>query len=184
MLETEGAPAAEQDADPSGGPTADGAAGGGELLVHVVGEVSLPGVVELPAGSRVADAIEAAGGASDAAVLSAVNLARVLVDGEQLLVPNAEQIAAGAGAAGGAGAAAGAPSAVGSAAGGVAGGLVDLNAADAATLETLPRVGPALAQRIIDWREANGGFASVEQLMEVSGIGAKTFEGLAGQVTV
>jgi competence protein ComEA len=64
------------------------------------------------------------------------------------------------------------------------GGLLDLNSADAASLETLPRVGPALAQRILDWREANGGFASVEQLLEVSGIGAKTLDGFRELVTV
>lgn len=147
-----------------------------QIFVHVVGEVAQPGVVELEAGARVATAIEAAGGASDAAVLSGVNLARVVADGEQVLVPNAEQVAAGVADVAGAG--------VGGGAAGGGAGLVNLNAADAATLETLPKVGPALAQRIIDWRERNGGFASIEQLLDVSGIGQKTFEGLQDRVTV
>ncbi len=147
------------------------------VLVHVVGEVQHPGVVELPAGSRVAEAIEAVGGARASAVLSAVNLARLVADGEQILVPDAEQAAAGAAAVPPVSGAAGGAAAPG-------GGLLDLNSADAASLETLPRVGPALAQRILDWREANGGFASVEQLLEVSGIGAKTLDGFRELVTV
>ncbi|MBL5975409.1 MAG: ComEA family DNA-binding protein [Candidatus Leucobacter sulfamidivorax] len=141
------------------------------LLVHVVGEVRSPGVVELEGGARVRDAIEAAGGATELAVLAGVNLARLLTDGEQIVVPNAETAEA---------AAAGAPGA------GVAGapGPVSLNAADAAALETLPGVGPALAQRILAWRAANGAFSSVEQLLEISGIGQKTFEGLRESVTL
>ncbi|RGE22394.1 ComEA family DNA-binding protein [Leucobacter sp. wl10] len=160
-------------------PTASGSAA--PVLVHVVGEVKSPGVVELPAESRVADAIEAAGGVGEAAVLSGVNLARTVADGEQILVPNAEQAASGGGAAAGAAGSSGstAPSEAGTGS-----GPLNLNAADAAALETLPRVGPALAQRIIDWREANGGFTSVEQLLEVSGIGAKTLDGFRELVTV
>lgn len=141
------------------------------LLVHVVGEVRSPGVVELDGGARVRDAIEAAGGATEQAVLAGVNLARPLVDGEQIVVPNADTAAAAVAAAPGAGVA-GSP------------GPVSLNAADAAALETLPGVGPALAQRILAWRTANGAFSSVEQLLEVSGIGQKTFEGLRESVTL
>ncbi|WP_449279886.1 helix-hairpin-helix domain-containing protein [Leucobacter sp. GX0328] len=152
-----------------------------EIIVHVIGEVAAPGVVRLPAGSRAADAIESAGGATEAAVLSAVNLARTIVDGEQLLVPNAAQIETGT--------AVDAPAAAepaGAAASGSGQGAasVDLNAATAAELETLPRVGPALSQRILEWREANGGFTAVDQLREVSGIGEKTFDGLRELVSV
>lgn len=143
------------------------------LFVHVVGEVHEPGVYELPPGSRVAAAIEAAGGATPSAVLAGVNLARVLVDGEQVQVPDQQQVIDGP---------LDASSAVSSPGG--ASALVNLNTADAAALETLPRVGPALAQRIIDWRTAHGGFDSVDHLMNVSGIGQKTFDQLRELVTV
>ncbi|QIK64653.1 ComEA family DNA-binding protein [Leucobacter viscericola] len=150
-----------------------------KIFVHVVGEVAKPGLVELAPGTRVAEAVTAAGGATPAAVLDAVNLARVTSDGEQIVVPNAEQVAAGIQTS---------PSAVQStsegASQGPSGSLVNLNTADAALLETLPRIGPSLAQRILDWRQANGAFATIDQLMEVSGVGAKTFEGLRERVTV
>ena len=158
-----------------------GTAASTRLFVHVVGEVAAPGVYELEAGSRVLAAIEAAGGATESAVLSALNLARPLGDGEQVLVPNAEAAASltAASAAGAAGTGSENPSAQM-----VNGGLVNLNTADLSALETLPRVGPALAQRILDWREANGAFTSPDQLLNVSGIGAKTFEQLQKLVTV
>lgn len=147
------------------------------LFVHVVGEVAQPGVYELRAGDRVLAAIEAAGGATDQAVLSALNLARALSDGEQLVVPDAQAAASGV------------PLPFGNgtdspAASSAHGGLVNLNTADSSALETLPRVGPALAQRIIDCREANGGFQNVDQLTSVSGIGQRTFEQLQALVTV
>lgn len=150
-----------------------------KLLVHVVGEVVKPGLVEMAAGARVADVIEQAGGATPQAALQALNLARAVTDGEQLLVPNAQQATegpplAGVPAAGSdAGSQAGAP-----------GALVNLNTADMTLLQTLPRIGPALAQRILDWRQSNGSFASVDQLMEVSGVGTKTYEDLRERVTV
>ena len=148
----------------------------GSVFVHVVGEVHEPGVYELEAGSRVSAALDAAGGSTEAAVLSGINLARVLADGEQIVVPDAEGAAAAAMAA--------APAAPGAGSGSSPGSPVNLNTADAAALETLPRVGPALAARIIDWRNVNGRFASVEQLLDVSGIGQKTFEQLRELVTV
>lgn len=162
------------------------------IFVHVVGEVAQAGVVELAPGARVQDALEAAGGATDKAVLEGINLARAVVDGEQLVVPNAEAVAAGAGAGAGSGSGTGAePGAGGGTNGGTSGSgsgaasqIVNINTADAVLLETLPRVGPALAGRIIDWREQNGGFASVDQLLEVTGIGVKTLEGFREQVTV
>lgn len=168
----------------AGAPAGTGDAGeDGAVYVHVVGEVKSPGVFTLPTGSRVADALEAAGGAGPKAELAGVNLARQVVDGEQVLVPNAKQLKAGGG-----GAAAGTPAPVapsgGGGAPGAAGAPVNLNTADQAALETLPRVGPALATRIIEWRDANGAFSSVDQLLEVTGIGEKTFAGLRDQVTV
>lgn len=145
------------------------------LLIHVLGAVEHPGVYELGSGARVVDAITAAGGLEDAADSSAINLARVLVDGEQIYVPELGETAppvpaegAGAGPAGAA----------------EAGGLVNINSADAAELETLPRIGPAMAQRIIDHRTTNGPFTAVDDLTDVPGIGEATLAGLRDLVTV
>ncbi|ACQ79993.1 competence protein ComEA helix-hairpin-helix repeat protein [Beutenbergia cavernae DSM 12333] len=147
----------------------------GEVVVHVAGLVASPGVVSLPPSSRVQDALEAAGGALPEADLAALNLARVLVDGEQVYVP-----APGEAPPAGAGGAPGAPAAEG----GSDGGPVNLNTADLAALDTLPGIGPALAQRIVEWRTANGSFVDVEELTEVSGIGPATLERLRPLVTV
>lgn len=146
---------------------------GGEVFVHVVGAVKQPGVLELPADSRVIDAIEAAGGAAADADLGAINLARPINDGEQLKVPTVAEVAAGFASA--TGSAAGTPN--GSA-------LINLNAASAQELESLPGVGPALAGRIVDWRAANGRFTSVDDLVSVTGIGDKLLESVRSLVTV
>lgn len=133
------------------------------LVVDVAGDVRHPGLVRLPAGSRVADALRAAGGVLPGASTGSLNLARRLVDGEQVVV--------------GAGASAGvAPPS--------AGGLVDLNTATADQLDALPGIGPVLADRIVAWRTAHGPFASVDQLREVSGIGARKFASLRALLTV
>ncbi len=176
--------------DPADGPPPHAGPPGAEqphtgAVVHVAGAVERPGVVELPAGSRVAAAVAAAGGALEDAELSAVNLARPVVDGEQVYVPRVGEVAPGAAAgAGGPGGveATGGPSTSG---GGPAdAGLVDLNTADLAALDTLPGVGPAIAQRILQWRETNGPFHSVDELLEVSGIGPATLERLRDRVRV
>lgn len=157
-------------------PGSAGTAGGG-LLVHVVGEVADPGLVTVPDGARVADALEAAGGTTRKADLTAVNLARAVVDGEQLYVPSPGEQVPGAVAPGAGGAASGTG---GSGAGGpgTSGGstaaTVDINTADAAALETLPGIGPSIAQAIVEWRAANGQFASVDELEDVPGIGPAT----------
>jgi competence protein ComEA len=136
------------------------------ILVHVLGAVAVPGVYELGDGDRVLDAIAAAGGRAPDADLAAVNLARPVKDGEQLVVPRiGEEVAAGAGAS-------------------LGDGRVNINTADESALDTLPRVGPALAQRIIAWREANGGFGSVDDLLSVTGVGEATLAGLRDLVTV
>jgi competence protein ComEA len=150
------------------------AAGAGIVLVHVVGQVRHPGVVRLPAGARVEQALEAAGGATAKADLVRVNLARPVVDGEQIVVPKpGEAMTGAAGVVGGA---------AGSAAGPAA--PVDLNTAGLAELDTLPGVGPVLAQRILDWRSQNGRFSTVDELGEVSGIGDKVLENLRPLVRV
>lgn len=156
---------------PAGASTSEGAT----LLVHVVGAVTSPGVYEVPPTARVVDGIAAAGGLAGDADPSLLNMARTLVDGEQLRVPRIGEAppepVAGAAAPTGAGGAA-------------SGGLVNLNTASAAELEELPRIGPAMSSRIIDHREQNGGFAAVEELKEVAGIGDATYEGLVDMVTV
>ena len=157
--------ASSGDAGPAPVPTISG----GTVVVHIVGEVASPGVVELRAGSRVDDAISAAGGATARADLAALNLARVVIDGEQVVVPAPGDDLAPQSAAQLGGRTAAAAGAVGS--GGSASGTVDLNGADAAALDALPGIGPVLAGRIVGWREANRRFTSIDQLGEVDGIG-------------
>jgi len=158
------------------------------LMVHVVGQVRRPGVARLPPGARVLDALHAAGGATSSADLNHLNLARPVADGEQIVVPKPGESVpvGGAPGAGGAGAGqAGAGSAgQGSTSGGSAGGLVDLNMADASALDSLPGVGPVLAQRILDWRTQHGRFSSVDELGEVSGIGDKLLAQIGPKVRV
>jgi competence protein ComEA len=137
----------------------------GVLVVHVVGQVRRPGLQRLPVGSRVSDAVEAAGGASRAADLAALNLARLLVDGEQVRVPKPGEVVTDGGTGGvGGGGAGGSPP---------GGAKVSLSTADVAALDSLPGIGPVLAQRIVDWRTEHGRFTSVDELGEVSGIGEK-----------
>jgi competence protein ComEA len=144
------------------------------LLVHVVGKVAKPGVVRLPVGSRVREAVQAAGGATKGGDLSTVNLARVLVDGEQVVIGNASSSAAG-----------GLPTAPVRGGNGMGGsGPVNLNTATLAVLDSLPHVGPVLAQRILDFRNEHGRFSSVDELGEVTGIGEKIFADLRPLVTV
>lgn len=158
----------------SDGPAASTGAGAGataaaEVVVDVAGEVRRPGIAVLPAGSRVVDAIEAAGGARRGVDLSGLNLARVVVDGEQVLV--------------GATPAAGVAGSVGAPAAGD-GALVNLNAADQAALESLPGVGPVTAEAILAWRSEHGAFTSVDELLEVDGIGEATLADIAPHVTL
>lgn len=169
---------------------APSAPGAGRVVVHVLGAVRRSGVVELPASSRVGDALERAGGATDDADLDRLNLARVLTDGERLYVPRVGQqevpealgpVADGAAA----GPTAGAGGSGGTAGTGVEGAaVVDLNTADQTALETLPGIGPGLAGRIIAWRDEHGRFTAVEDLLDVSGIGDVRFAELRDRVRV
>ena len=159
-----------EDGPVEAGPADDGSAAGAsvELVVDVAGKVRRPGIAVLPAGSRVVDALEAAGGARSGVDLTSLNLARPVVDGEQILVG----VAPVPGVAGTLG-----PPSTGES-------MVSLNTADQAALETLPGVGPVTAESIIAWRTDNGGFTSVDELLEVDGIGAATLEDLAPLVTL
>jgi competence protein ComEA len=166
-----------------------GAAATEVVVLHVLGAVVEPGIVEVPLGSRVIDAIAAARGPAEDAELGGVNLARVVIDGEQLWVPRVGEVPPGG--AGGVGVGAGGGAGGGSGGAGASGGTgvdsqgrVNINTADAAALETLAGVGPALAARIIAWREQNGPFRSVDELTAVSGIGPRTLDGMRNQVTL
>lgn len=168
------------EAPPNGAASARGSPG--RLVVDVVGQVAHPGVVTVPDGSRVVDVLGAAGGALPGADVQRLNLARLVVDGEQVFVPRpGETPPVPVGALGGSGPGS-APT--GSGGGTAANVVVDLNGATLAALDTLPGVGPVLAQRILDWRTQHGRFSSVDELGEVSGIGDKLLEQLRPKVRV
>jgi competence protein ComEA len=131
------------------------------LVIHVSGAVVRSGLVELSEGARVHDAIQASGGVTTEANVGALNLARLVVDGEHLVVPAKGEV----------------PDSFASSS-----GLVSLSLASASELESLSGVGPALAQRIISWREEHGPFRQVEDVLAVSGIGPATLEGFRDQV--
>ncbi|MDX6598226.1 MAG: competence protein ComEA [Gaiellales bacterium] len=147
----------------TGGPSAPGDSARGPVVVHVVGAVRHPGVYRMAAGSRARDAVRRAGGAGPRADLGSVNLAALLADGEQVHVPSRVR----PGGATATGSRAPAPAAV-----------VHLNGASADDLDSLDGIGPALAERIVAYRVAHGGFRSVDELDEVTGIGPVRLEAL------
>jgi competence protein ComEA len=144
------------------------------VVVHVAGAVRRPGVVTLPPGARVADAVRAAGGLRKGARLGGTNLARPLVDGERVEV--------GPAASGPAGPEGGVPA--GSVGGGSSAAPLDLNTATAEQLDLLPGIGPVTAAKILAWRAQHGRFSTVEELAEVPGIGPKTLDELRPHVRV
>jgi competence protein ComEA len=161
---------AQSDAQPT--PPATVATSAGTLVVvDVAGKVRKPGIVELPTGSRVVDALDAAGGAKRGVDTSALNLARLLVDGEQIVVgvdtPAMPP-----------------PRAPSAGATGSAITPINLNTATMEQLDTLPGIGPVTAQAILDWRSENGAFTSVDELLEVSGIGDATLADIEAYVYV
>ncbi|WP_286256678.1 ComEA family DNA-binding protein [Streptomyces graminofaciens] len=176
-----GASGGEREAVPggtAGGATAVPAAP--PIVVDVSGKVRNPGIQRLPAGSRVADALRAAGGVRPGTNTEGLNRARLLVDGEQVVVGGAVPVTgAGPGPGGGSGASAGGTS---GAAGAAPAAPVSLNTATTDQLDTLPGVGPVLAQHIIDYRTQHGGFRSVDELREVNGIGDRRFADLRNLV--
>ncbi len=165
--------------EPGAGPLADppppvpagqggggGPAAAGGTVVDVAGKVRSPGVLRLPAGSRVTDALKAAGGPLPGTDTSSLNLARLLVDGEQLLVGRPPQ----------------APAAPPGAPGAAPAGPVSLNGATPDQLDTLPGVGPVLARHIVEYRQRHGGFTSVSQLRQVTGVGDRRYDELRALV--
>jgi competence protein ComEA len=156
----------------------------GSATVHVVGAVRRPGVYRLRLGQRVEDAIQRAGGANGASDLQAINLAAKIADGQQVVVPRRAAAGGTGAAAGGGGGGPGGASAGGGAAGGAPSGPINLNSATAEQLDTLDGVGPATAQKILEYRTQHGGFSAVEDLAQIPGIGPKKLEALKAQVTV
>jgi competence protein ComEA len=161
----------------AGAPSAGGTAGA-EIVVDVSGKVRDPGIHRLPAGSRVADALRAAGGVRPGTKTDNLNRARFLVDGEQVVV-GAPAPAATPGIGSGSTTTGGS---TGSAAGGAPAAPVSLSTATVDQLDTLPGVGPVLAQHIVDYRTQHGGFRSVDELREVNGIGDRRFADLRNLV--
>lgn len=137
----------------------------GLVIVDVVGAVPQPGIYELSQGSRVVDAVMAAGGIRDGEAACGLNMARVLKDGEQIAVLTADENC-------------------GSVQGGAESGKISVNASSAEALDALPGIGPAIAQRIIALRVERGGFSSIEELRDVSGIGDKLFAGIEELLTL
>ena len=156
--------------EPLAVPTATGTSGQAQgqvqLVVDVEGKVRRPGLVRVPDGARVDDAIRAAGGLLPGVTSASLNLAQKVSDGQQVLVGLDP------------------PAAAGGAGGAAAGGLLDLNLATVEQLDGLPGIGPVLAQRIVDWRTEHHRFASVDQLREVSGIGESKYATLKSKVRV
>ncbi|GIF68694.1 hypothetical protein Ais01nite_67290 [Asanoa ishikariensis] len=166
-------PVASVSQPPAADVVAAATSGATEIVVSVAGKVRNPGLVRLPAGARVADAVEAAGGTTPGTDLASINLARHLTDGELVLIgvtPPPGVV--------------GAAPAGGTSSDSAADGKVNLNTATLAELDGLPGVGPVLAQRILDHRTAKGGFKSVGDLRNVDGIGASRYEDLKELVTV
>ena len=173
--------ASEEEAPAQGGKPAvrveEERQGGGRAVVHVAGAVREPGVYRLREGDRVADAVDRAGGATGGADLTLLNLAAEVEDGRQVVVPRR-------GAAGGAPAAGGPAGSPGTADVGGAQPPVNLNTATLEQLDTLDGVGPGIAQRILDYRDEQGSFGSVDELGQVPGIGEKRLAALRDKVTV
>ena len=152
-------------------------AGQAEVTVYVTGAVHKPGLVTVPAGTRLAEAVAACGGMLPTAVKEGVNLAQILKDGQQITVPERQQPASAA-------AAPGARTANPAAGGEASSPLVNINTVDAKLLDTLPGIGPAMAQRIIEYRETQGPFTAIEDLKRVRGIGEAKFAKLKDKVCI
>ncbi len=167
-------------------------------MVHVTGAVDDPGVLRLPQGARVKDALDKAGGTTHRADLGRLNLAQPLSDGQQLIIATKgrsgksgarsklrDPVPVGAAGSDGSGTQTGADGTAGPGTGAAgAGAKINLNTANESQLQQLSGVGPVTARKIVDWRKQNGKFTTTKELQEVNGIGPKTFADLAGHVTV
>ena len=167
--------AGAQSGSPAASPSPD-------VVVYVCGAVRTPGVVRLPAGARVTDALELAGGPTAKAELAAVNLAAPVSDGQQILVPERGAAVAAAPASSGSSAATGSVSV--SPGGAAPGALININTASLEELDSLDGVGPSTAQKIIDYRTENGGFKTIDEIKEVPGIGDAKFAAMKDSITV
>ncbi len=168
--------AAAEAASPAASPTPD-------VMVYVCGAVRTPGVVRLPAGARVTDALELAGGPTAKAELAAVNLAAQVADGQQVVVPERGAAVASTPSSSGS-SSTGALGVTPAAGGSVSGALININTASLEELDALDGVGPSTAQKIIDYRTENGGFKTVDEIQEVPGIGDVKFAALKDSITV
>ncbi len=175
-IRAEGSSGSSSSSYSTGASSSSGGGGGGgfslsdgrgtDVVVDVTGAVRRPGVYRLPAGARVTDAVERAGGADGGALLEAVNLAARLADGQQVVVPEKGP--------GGAAVAAAGP--------GSEDGPISLGTATAEQLDTIDGIGPVTAQRIVEFRDQHGGLSSVDQLNQVSGIGPATMQALRARL--
>ena len=154
------------------------------IVVHVAGEVNTPGVYSLAAGSRMVDALDAAGGPTNRADLEVINLATPITDATQIYVPARNQTARPTFRRPQPGVNGGVNSGAIGQADNQQGGVININRASAAELEQLPGVGPATAQAIIDYRTSNGPFATPEDLLDVKGIGPAKFASMRNKVSV
>ena len=143
------------------------------VLVHVSGAVERPGLYELPIGARIADAIDLAKGPRPIADLDSINLAEPLTDGQKVDVPRKGEAVAAA-----------VPPTATASPGGSTASTIDLNSADQAALETIPGVGPVTASAILAYRDEIGGFDSIDQLLEVTGIGPATLESMRAYISI
>ena len=155
-----------------------------DVMVYVCGAVRTPGVVRLPAGARVTDALELAGGPTAKAELAAVNLAAPVADGQQILVPERGAPAVASAPAASVPASSGGALGVSSVGGSTTGALININTASLEELDRLDGVGPSTAQKIVDYRTENGGFKTIDEIKEVPGIGDAKFAAMKDSITV
>ena len=176
----------EESAGDSSGEVADGVAGttgasSGKLYVDISGEVERPGVYEVSEGTRLFEVIEQAGGLTDEADIDSLNRAETVADGQKILIAAKGENSSGSQ---GSQSGSGTNSSSGTASGTTNDGKVNINTAESAELQTIPGIGPSKAARIIEYRQSNGNFSSIEDIQNVSGIGSKTFESIKDYITV
>ncbi len=176
----------EESAGDSSGDVADGVAGttgasSGKLYVDISGEVERPGVYEVSEGTRLFEVIEQAGGLTDEADIDSLNRAETVADGQKILIAAKGENSSGSQ---GTQSGSGTNSGSGTGSGTTNDGKVNINTAESAELQTIPGIGPSKAARIIEYRQSNGNFSSIEDIQNVSGIGSKTFESIKDYITV